>query len=83
MHIIRHWVRLCAIVVLSGGLVAARAQDDDKPSTGSNQPLVQIRSVSKVFTAKGSPAYLISYVYDFGKLPSILYKGARYCPLLR
>ncbi len=49
------------------------------PQTGNVKPAtptsVKLESVTKVFIARNSPAYLVSYSYDFEKLRSVYIKG--------
>jgi hypothetical protein len=72
MHIIRRFVCFYPLSFLFLGSVTWAQTGTVRPVV---PPGVKIGSVTKVFVAKDSPAYLVSYSYNFEKLHSVYIEG--------
>lgn len=73
MSIFCHFLCFC----MASSLVSASHAQTQPPAAGGKPATARAKIVSaaKVLIAKNSPAYLVSFSYDFDKLPTIYIKG--------
>jgi hypothetical protein len=78
MFILRRFLYIFAVGLLFLSADAKTQQISAAATPAKNR--VQLKSAVKVMTAKNSPAYLISFSFDFGPMSSVYVKGLGLIP---